>query len=135
MQLIDEHVADVGQQRASLSKNASIITGMATFSSKIDADAAQCLRHRDRRVVADHSAGDLNHTFADDRVFLAGHDAAAGLDRGQDEFADAAPRAAAEQADVAGDFAESDGDIFQQRVDSDERICGRLRFGMVLGFF
>jgi hypothetical protein len=41
-------------------------------------------------VVADDLAADHDERFADDGVDLAGHDRRAGLDGGEDEFADAA---------------------------------------------
>ena len=46
----------------------------------------------------------LDNGFADDRVDLAGHDAAAGLDARQLEFAKATRRAGTQQAHVVGDL-------------------------------
>ena len=53
---------------------------------------------------------------------------------GSDKFEDAAPRTGAQQADVVGDFRERDGDRFQLAVRFDERVLGRLSFGMIGGF-
>lgn len=94
------------------------------------AEAAQ----GDCGVVADDCAADHDEGFGDDGVDLAGHDAGAGLDGGEDEFAYAAAGAGAEPADVVGDFAEADGDGFEDAAGFDDGVFGGLGLEVIGGF-
>ncbi len=93
------------------------------------AEAPSAWPGRCRGLGSRHDEG-----FADDGVGLAGHDAAAGLNGGEDEFADAAAWAGAEPADVVGDFGEADGEGGEVARGFDEGVLGVLGFEVVLGF-
>jgi len=64
---------------------------------------------------------------------LAGHDGGTGLRGGKFQFADAATRAGAEQADVVGDLDEADGDSFERAAGFHGGIPRRLGFEMIFG--
>ena len=115
------------------SRNASIITGIATFSSNSEpmpprpavVTTASLPITRQATWIADSQMTGFT---------LPGMIERAGLRGGQRQLEDAAPRAGAEQADVVGDFRERDGDRLQLAVGFDERILGRLGFGVIGGF-
>ena len=87
----------------------------------------------DRRVVADHLRGDLEHDLGDHRVDLARHDRGALLQLGQQQLADARARARAHQREVVGDLRERDGDDLERAGQLDERVAVALRLERVLG--
>ena len=95
----------------------------ARASSRSDR-GSRCARPGDRCVVADHLRADLHQRLAHHGVHLAGHDRAARLRLGKPDLADPAARAAAQPADVVGDFEEADRDGFQ--------LAARLRRGRPL---
>ena len=90
------------------------------LSSKLPAGRAG---KGDRLVVADHPGANLHHAFAHHRVDLAGHDRAAGLAVGQHDFVEAAPRPAAQPADVVGHVEQRDGDGPQLAVALDQPVA------------
>nr|GFB93002.1 hypothetical protein [Tanacetum cinerariifolium] len=75
----------------------------------IELQLARLGGHRHRKVGAGHVEGRLVYHLRDDRIHLAGHDAATGLQGGQVYFVEAGAGAAAEQAQVVADFAELHG--------------------------
>jgi len=85
-------------------------------------------------VVAHDLGADLDEHFAHDGIDLAGHDAGAGLDGGDVDFAQTAARAGGEPADVVGDFVHGDGDGTEVTADFAEGVAGGLCFEMVAGF-
>ena len=82
---------------------------------------------RDGRVEADDLRGDHGHRFRDHRIHLAGHDAAARLQRRQLELGEARERAAAHPAQVVRDFHQRDGERAQLAGKFDRRVLARQR--------
>ena len=88
----------------------------------------------DRRVVAEDFCAELHEAFADDRVDLAGHDGASGLEVFEDDLIVSAAGAGAEPTDVVGDVGHGGRDGFEERVTGDEAVALRVRFEVVLRF-
>ena len=86
---------------------------------------------RDGRVVAHDLRADHGDGLALRRVDLAGHDAAARFVGGQGQFAESAPRSAAQKANVVGNLVETAGRHVEYAGHFHERIVRRQRFKLV----
>mmetsp|Transcript_14097 Transcript_14097/g.42519 ORF Transcript_14097/g.42519 Transcript_14097/m.42519 type:complete len:557 (-) Transcript_14097:154-1824(-) len=87
--------------------------------------------HADARVVAHHLGGHHGEGLALGGVDLAGHDAAAGLVLRQQQLPQPAPRPAAEEADVIGDFHEGHGGAVEGPAGLHHRVVRRQRLELV----
>lgn len=84
-------------------------------------------------VVAHDLRADHGEGLALGRVDLARHDAAAGLVLWEGELAEAAARAAAEVADILGDFCERGGEGVEAAVGLDDGVVGGESLELVRG--
>ena len=72
----------------------------------IELEVTRLRSNGDGGVVTHHLGGNLGHGFGDDRIHLTRHDAAAGLQRGQGDFAKPCQRPAVHPAQIVGDLHE-----------------------------
>ncbi len=86
-----------------------------------------------RYVIALHLGADHGQGLALRRVDLPGHDAAAGLQLGQQQLADAGTGAAGQQADIIGDLIEAAGDGVESARQLDHGVVGGQRLKFVRG--
>src|SRR6185436_20242566 len=75
-------------------------------------------RCRDARVVAENLKADLVHHLRDRGVDFARHDRRPRLHGGQSDLVQTRPGSAGEEPQVAGDFAQIDGEHFDLRAES-----------------
>ncbi len=121
-------MARVGQQRAAL-EHVVDDDRLEHVELEVPARAGEA----DRGVVAHHVHADHRHRLGLRRVHLARHDAAPRLVLRQVQLADAAARAAAEQAHVARDLEARDGQGAQRAAGRDERLVPGERRELVRG--
>ena len=106
------------------------ITGSATFSSKFPVDRGE----RDRRIVADDLARDLDGDLGDHRVHLARHDRRARLEVGEPDLAEAACGPEFIQRRSLRDLDQRNGDGLERAGHLHGRVHRALRSEVVLGF-
>src|SRR4029077_9729334 len=85
-------------------------------------------------VVADHLCAHHHERFGYHWVNFSRHDRAPRLRGRQLNFADAAPRPAAEPSNIVRNFEESYGDSFQMAARLDSCVFAALRFEMIFRF-
>ena len=78
----------------------------------IELEVARLAANGDGRVVADHLCGHHGRRLWNNRIHLAGHYAAAWLQRGKFNLADARQRAAVHPPQIVRDFGDAHSDCF-----------------------
>ena len=127
--LVAEHVTGVRQQINGFTQAVSDHRhGNIEFQQT--ANAAESAEG-DARVIANHAARHHHDAFANDRVDLAGHDAAAGLRSREHEFSKSAAWPTTKPANVIGDLAQTDCDGLEHATCFHHAVAGGLRFEVV----